>query len=427
MEDVPTMMTITKLLAAAPQHTQLAATSPRDTALSHLKVHCLRLIELTQRTSAVMKVSERHFDRLDPVINVFRTFAQLNEVIVTAKMSIVPDNSFADSVQYQALSSNADMVIVPWTSDIVHYTGGPATIPQDEFVKQVLDRIESHVTVVIDTSLHLDDESPLEPSLSRSISVTSLRHRATRTDLEIEPIPVANIQEGCHVFLAYFGGKDDQVALKMVIQLLRSPEVSATVVRIRHAGGSGKSPVTVPAEAYTSTSKDAIHETESIDISKSSSPITSAMSAAMAKLVRFPSTLAASTSAHLHVDNVPKSEDDDVQVTGILDTIPADIKSQMRIEEFVTSTPLQYAVKRAKREIELNTTNYHLVVVGRGVRLPRPANLTAVLRKDLRDTAKGGSNEMVGKSCLGEVGEAMLLEHLNCGLLIVQSEKEKNE
>ena len=75
-------------------------------------------MELTQRTSAVMKVSERHFDRLDPLINVFRTFGKLNEVLVTAKLAIVPDDSFADSVQLEALKMKAEMVIVPWASNL---------------------------------------------------------------------------------------------------------------------------------------------------------------------------------------------------------------------------------------------------------------------------------------------------------------------
>src|SRR5947207_9030774 len=112
------MMTITKLLAAAPRQLPLPPTSAKDPSSNVLKIHCLRLMELTQRTSAVMKVSERYFDRLDPVINVFRTFGKLNEVLVTAKMAIVPDDSFADSVHYQATKSKADMVIVPWSSNL---------------------------------------------------------------------------------------------------------------------------------------------------------------------------------------------------------------------------------------------------------------------------------------------------------------------
>src|SRR5262245_3852973 len=164
-EDLPAMMTITKLLATGPRQSRPPPSS-RESSGNVLKVHCLRLMELTQRTSAVMKVSERHFDRLDPIINVFRTFGILNDVLVTAKTAIVPDNSFAETVHHQSRSSKVEMVIVPWSNQLVQFTGTASSIPQDEFIKQVLDEVETNCSVMIDTSLYLDDELSPEPSLS---------------------------------------------------------------------------------------------------------------------------------------------------------------------------------------------------------------------------------------------------------------------
>jgi len=99
-------------------------------------------MKLTQLTSAVIKVVERHLDRLDSVINVFRTFGKLNEVLVIGKMAIVSENNFADSVKYQAITSKAEMVIVPCTSNLVQGNGTTLNVAQDEFIKQVLDKVK---------------------------------------------------------------------------------------------------------------------------------------------------------------------------------------------------------------------------------------------------------------------------------------------
>ena len=286
--------------------------------------------------------------------------------------------------------------------------------------------MESHVSVMIDTSLHIDDESPSEPSLSRSISMTSLRNRATKTTTssEIEASPIIQLQDGYQIFLPYFGGKDDRVALMMVIQLLRCSDVKATVVRIRYDDGSGKSSIAAPIAAHTDPTKQHTSVTEIIDSGKASSPIASVMSSAMAKMVRFPEILHAPGSTPAPTDNDVETIEDDAYVITLLDSIPSEIKSQLNVENVTTSTPLQYAIKRAKKEIDSSTTNYHLIIVGRGIKFPRTANLTAGIRKDLKDLLKGGQSEMVGKSCLGDAGEGMMLGRVTGGLLVVQSAKD---
>jgi hypothetical protein len=416
MEDLPTMMTMTKLLATARRPSPSPPATPRDTNI--LKVHCLRLLELTQRTSAVMKVSERHFDRLDPVINVFRTFGQLNEVVVTAKMAIVPDHSFADSVHSQGLTSKADMVIVPWTSD---NTG--SSIPQDEFIKQVLEKVESHVSVMIDTNLNMDDESPMEPSLSRSISVSSFRHRVPRTPTsEIEASPMVQVQEGYHVFLPYWGGRDDHVALRMALQLLRCPQVKVTVVKIQYSGGAVSSSIGSPAEAHTTPSKDLIPQTETIDTSREST----GLAAFVAKTVRFPH-VKETISTPVPSDNEIPTEDD-AYFANLMDSVPSEIKDRLTVETVTTATPLQYAIKRAKKETTSQSTKYHLVVVGRGMAFPRPGDLHIGFRRDLRELVQEGQNvDVMGKSCLGEAGEGMLLGNVLGGLLVVQSGKDEED
>jgi hypothetical protein len=406
MEDLPTMMTVTKLLATAPR----TPTSPDSAAL---KIHCLRLMELTQRTSAVMKVSERHFDRLDPVVNVFRTFGKLNEVLVTAKLAIVPDDSFPDSVQYQALRSKSEMVIVPWSS------GLPKTAASgDEFIRVVLDKVEAHVAVMIDTTLHIDDESS-EPSLSRSISLTSLRNRAAKSQPLIEESnPVVQLQEGYQIFLPYFGGRDDRVALKLVLQLLHCTDVTATIVRIR----TTSEPTDLPSPSAAHIVPDP--PTSPLD-EKASSPIASAMSAALAK-VKFPDVLHRRSSAPTQPPDA-ETQQDDMYVQSLIDSLSPEIKPQIHVESVDTTTPLQYAVKRANREIAMNGTKYHLMIAGRGGKYARAQKVRTALRRDLIALAKSGQSEMVGKSALGDVGEGLLFGDVPGGILVVQSAKTEDE
>ena len=422
MEDLPSMMTITKLLASAPRHPPPPSATPVSPAATALKIHCLRLMELTQRTSAVMKVSERHFDRLDPLVNVFRTFGKLNEVLVTAKLAIVPDDSFADSVQYQAVRSRSEMVIVPWSPGVVKSVGSSAVHP-DEFIRVVLEKVESHVSVMIDTTLHVDDEES-EPSLSRSISVTSLQNRATKTTTssEIEPSPVVQFQEGYQIFLPYFGGQDDRVALKLVIQLLHCTDVTATIVRIRpthEASNLPSPPVSHYVPETSSTPDSPKHQT--------SSPIKSSVASALAK-VHFPEALHTTPPTPESVQDDPELHEDDAYVTTLLDAISPEIKPQLRVETVDTSTPLQYVVKRANREMQMNGTKYHLIIAGRGAKYLRPRKLARSLHQDLMALAKGRHSETVGKSALGDVGEALLLfGQITGGILVVQCAEANSE
>jgi hypothetical protein len=404
-EDIPGMMTITQLLSSGPRKV-----SKSSDETNNLKVHCLRLMELTQRTSTVMKVSERHFDRLDPIINVFRTFGNLNNVIVSTKMAIVPDDSFADSVYYQAFHHKMEMVMIPWTNTS---HSGTIEIPTSEFVKQVLEKVQVHVGVMIDTRL-FDDES--EPNLTRSISMSSLRNKPA-APVEIENVPVIPLTEGYHVFLPYFGGRDDRVALATVIQLAMTSDVKATIVRIRYEEVKGKS-VSPPVEAHTIK----VPEPEIPDVQSS---IPKAFSSAISKVRFLPGLTSRSDPIVVEQDS---DSDDDGQVNPILDAIPADLQSRIHVETVRTTTPVQYAIKRAKEEIERNHSSYHLTVIGRSLHHPRTNDLATILHQDLLNSLRSYQTlETLGRSYLGDVAEGMILGNVTGGLLVLQSGKEANE
>jgi len=81
-----------------------------------LEVHGVRMLELTERTSSVMKVSEAdEYAVQDPVVNIFRTFGQLNNVAVSGGGAVIPEGSYADTLTGKASDLSSDLVLIPWS------------------------------------------------------------------------------------------------------------------------------------------------------------------------------------------------------------------------------------------------------------------------------------------------------------------------
>ncbi|TKY90200.1 hypothetical protein EX895_000198 [Sporisorium graminicola] len=100
----------------------LASEAPYASAVaagrSHaqISIDALRLVELTDRTSAVMKVSESEDTmRADPIINVFQTFAHLNGLPVQSTMSVIPQEEFAAAVTRRCKAAGSNFIILPMT------------------------------------------------------------------------------------------------------------------------------------------------------------------------------------------------------------------------------------------------------------------------------------------------------------------------
>jgi len=147
-----------------------------------LEVHGVRILELTERTSSVMKSSEvDDYTYRDPVVNAFRTFAQLNNVAVSGGVSIVPEGSYAETLTSKASDNFSDLVLIPWTdphktvdvdSTIDSVSGGT----QDAFIQKTLEMATCNTAVFINRGF--GGSSPVESrTLSRTLSGISLRSR----------------------------------------------------------------------------------------------------------------------------------------------------------------------------------------------------------------------------------------------------------
>lgn len=204
-----------------------------------LQVHGVRLLELTERNSSVMKSSEADdYTVHDPVVNAFRTFAQLNHVAVSGDVSVVSESSYAETINGKASDMASDMVLIPWSEtgaisegDQSHFFSESSSQdrfssgPQMNFMQNVLDTATCSAVIFINRGFGNAPSQDVR-ALKRTVSGLSIRH-------EITVSPVTDLKR--HVFFPFFGGADDRVALRLVVQLAHNANITATIVHIRTA------------------------------------------------------------------------------------------------------------------------------------------------------------------------------------------------
>lgn len=103
IESVPSMMALIQLFK-------------RDRVNVSAEMHALRLLELTERTSVVMKYKDlRESERQDPILNVFRTFANLISMkSLETHLDYCSSTEYIKTVSDYGSKVNADLILLPW-------------------------------------------------------------------------------------------------------------------------------------------------------------------------------------------------------------------------------------------------------------------------------------------------------------------------
>lgn len=222
--------------AKLPKQTDQSVEDPitEEEADPALRVHGVRLMELTDRDSSVMKVSVAGEHALwDPVVNTFRAFGDWHDLSLMAGVSVVPEYSYADTVIGMAQQDTADLLLLPWseTGTLADRTNGLEVTGANRFsngtytnfVADILQRVAGHVGIFIEHG----PGSTKRPAISRTASGMSIQASIwSRT-------PSNNRSH--HVVLPFFGGDDDRLALRFVMQLVRNDQVTATIIQISSA------------------------------------------------------------------------------------------------------------------------------------------------------------------------------------------------
>ncbi|KAL0950061.1 hypothetical protein HGRIS_010067 [Hohenbuehelia grisea] len=226
LEQLPTAMTIAKLLqpprALHPAGTDPSLTKSAEAGLSpeprqhSISIDTLRLIELTNRTSAVLRSQEAELLLLnDPVITTFKTFGYLNRLPLQSSLSVVNYEAFPSAIASHAGDSKSQMVILPWSrtsQNVTESQDGDGDTHANHRLS--FDQTNSVVHSEFVRKVFLNSPTDVALFIDRGISHSS-----------------AGLEDQ-HLFLPFFGGPDDRLALEFVVQLCANPSVKATVLRI---------------------------------------------------------------------------------------------------------------------------------------------------------------------------------------------------
>jgi hypothetical protein len=343
-----------------------------------LEVHGLRMLELTERTSSVMKVSEGDdYSYRDPVVNAFRTFAQLNNVAVSGGVSVVPEDSYAETLNSQALDYHSDLLLIPWSaaSNPTEDATARDTLSsgmQDTFIQKTLETATCNTAIFFNRGFGGPVQEPR--TLNRTVSGLSLRsHR--------EPVVQPIADRSHHVYLPFFGGSDDRAALRFVLQLAQNSNITATIIHfIIPLQSASKSPEVVGISRAP--------------IGQSSSQLTISERVDTAALY---STAAADT-ALLHT---------------LRDSLTEILANRVVFIDVPTTTPVLDSISHARQEVAQSPKNAgDLIVVGRGKH-----NTIASSEGELGTSASGA--EM--RKTLGIVAESIISGGVRASVLVFQA------
>lgn len=198
-------------------------------------IDALRLIELTNRTSAVIKSQEAEaLIYNDPVISVYSTFGTLNRLSVSASLSVVNYDEFPESIAQHVHNSGSDMVLIPWARG----TTSVLSAEVDEVPHSPLQHRNpfDHRTT---TTTQDQTGSAVYSEFIRQVFLRSPKDVALFVDRGVS-IGAASARGRQHLFLPFFGGPDDRLALTFLVQLASRSSVKATVVRIQKADDADK-------------------------------------------------------------------------------------------------------------------------------------------------------------------------------------------
>jgi len=372
------------------------------------------MLELTERTSTVMQVTELDSDSYrDPVVNTFRTFAQIHSLAVSGNISVVPETDYAETITSQAREHSSDLVLIPWFDhrNNILYLDSPApdamsSESQESFVRDALERATCNTAVFIDKGFGGPSlPHSKRPHLDRSASGHSLTSFRETT---LPPIA----DRSHHIYFPYFGGVDDRVALRFVLQLAKNSNITATIVHFI-------TPVTSPSPTTTTPTKETnlISETEKSsstpDHENNNSPLSMLSSSH-----KNPSQLNILERIDTNTLRQEKEKDTSLLQT-IRDSLPQDQLNRVMFTEIEASHPLKECVEKCKEEMGQSPRNAgDLVVVGRrGVAAGRAATGIGIGEEEIEGVER---NTEIRKS-LGCVAEVVLGYGVRGSLLVVQA------
>lgn len=382
------MLVATQLVLPSP----LAPTSQG----TEISVNALHLIQMSDHNLDIVNSSA--VDALihtDPVLDVFRTFGELNNVRVSLALSTVPYEDMPKTISEHATRDGSELILLQW-------------LPPWSFSGDTTeDPYSPHSTSIAPNSFEaLSSGSTGAGSLAATIHSQLVRRilAESNTDvaLFIDPgTSLSGIGSGSahHIFFPFFGGPDDRLALEFVMQLCTNPEISATVVRMSKSVIE-RVAAQWPSIAYSEEDSGETWETGHHGIPVQSTVIMSSISYGQ---TRFESETADTILWEQYVDSCSSYD--------IHPSIRAAL-SRITFSEHSSSIPLHSAIQQA------STLKPVLVVVGRSHHLESD-DLTGELENILRERGSVGQDD--SRNTIGDAATAFVASGCATAVVVLQA------
>ncbi|KAF5392510.1 hypothetical protein D9757_002221 [Collybiopsis confluens] len=430
--------------------------------------HCisaLRLVELSDRTSAVMKSLSlaAHPDyasmlsHCDPLLDIYSTFA--SDLNVVTALETAPYDDLAQSVVDFAKEAGettrargvringGEMLLLPWLpppSANKHGFGShpatPSVIPSNNPFDTIFgkgsgaagnstpttgvnafgvvgDRLSSTTTLHAQFVRQVFSKSSLDVGLFMNLGCKPGVQPAVSTGLQ-------------HILLPFFGGPDDRLALAFVAQLCENQKIQATCLRIT------KTEEMVAAHGLTSVPETA-HLTSGSDGAKLPAPAETLLTVASTFSARSSHGLPDTVYGHANTATRLQSETADHLAWGQYvrplesssspstsagnDEFPSRAAlSRMRFQDLSSPLPLHAIIAEANRLYSsLSSKTKLFIVAGRSRRLAIEDH-TKEIRKLMEEHHAHGLAAEVRKT-IGDVASAVVMTGCAHELLVVQA------
>ncbi|KAF8233442.1 hypothetical protein L208DRAFT_1451912 [Tricholoma matsutake] len=394
---------------------QSSSLSPsiRRTNHSQVTLSALRLIELSDRTSAVMKSSVA--DTLlhtDPLLAVLRMYGVLHlyGVPIQPALAIVSYEGMADSVMEHAREYGSEMVMLPWVLAGTDSTGGGGEVGTPSAKSPT----SNNPFEALFRSAAVFEKSA---SVMHSQFVRSVFAQAKTTDvaLFVDPASGVHMQNtgSQHVFLPFFGGPDDRLALEFVVQICENPRFSASVVRVMkrevEVNVAG-----VPLARVDSKDRDGkLHEEANMLTVASGAP-------------GFPDTVYGQPNTQTRMQSETADNITWARYAGLRkdsSSVSSAALGRIEFRELATPVPLHAAIQEANLVAE-SPGGRLLILAGRSRRLAVESHRVE-LKELLEEYGSSGMGAMrVGsevRKTLGDVASAFVVAGVGSGVVLVQA------
>ncbi|KAF4465630.1 potassium:hydrogen antiporter [Fusarium albosuccineum] len=220
--------------------------NPEDAPKPLLRIHGCRLVGLTERNSSVMKVSEiEEFAGHDPIIKAFGTSANntTRDVVVSGQISVVPENSFADTLATEATKLKSDLILVPWSetgtiSELPSFYSASRGDPlaNGDFAQLMINifdhaRSVAAVGLFIDSTLLDPADSDTRPTRVLSRQVSGLSNSEVQDPTAVRFHSAESRRKKC-IRVLYTGTDDDIHAFRLALQFAQNENIDVEIISL---------------------------------------------------------------------------------------------------------------------------------------------------------------------------------------------------